>query len=223
MFAPIKAVGPFPRFTRGEYIADLSVHVAGLALAAIGAPLLVVLGFLSGSPAVIVSLQLYVVGLVAMFAFSALYNITQRGRIKELWRRCDQAAIFVMIAGSYSPFALAEIGGPWGIGLFAAVWTLAAVGSAGVFVFARRFEPFMAVGCLMMGWIILIAVGPLSEAVTTRVLILLAIGGVVYSVGVIFHLWEKLPYQNAIWHGFVLTAAALHYVAVFDATIVSRA
>jgi hemolysin III len=160
------------------------------------------------------ALSAYAAGLMAMLACSALYNLTAAGPLKRLFRRFDHAAIFAAIAGTYTPFALVAIGGAWGAGLLAFVWTVASAGIAVELLGLRRPNWLMTAAYLLLGWTILAALGPLSAAVSPAGLTLLATGGVLYSVGVAFHLWRSLPFQNAIWHGFVLAAAACHYAAV---------
>lgn len=221
ILSPTSPPGTYKVHTRAEIIADAAVHGTGLVLAAIGVPLLLVFGFVNAASApVYVTLPLYGAGLLAMLTCSALYNLTPHTvGMKEVFRRCDQAAIFLMIAGTYSPFALNVIGGGWGVTIFAVIWSLAALAAAAVFIFARRFEPFMAVVSLLMGWLILAALKPLVDAATLRVLVLLTVGGVIYTVGVVFHLWEKLPFQNAVWHACVVAAATVHYWAVADAVL----
>jgi hemolysin III len=135
-------------------------------------------------------------------------------KIKEVFRRLDHAAIFFMIAGTYTPFILIKMNDPWGLTLLAVVWTMAAIGIA-IKLFAPRFLEGLTVALyLVQGWAVLAAWQPLMSALPGVVLTLLMIGGVLYTVGVVFHLWDRLPYQNAIWHGFVLTAASVHYAAV---------
>jgi hemolysin III len=119
-----------------------------------------------------------------------------------------------LIAGTYTPFVLIKMNNPWGLGLLAFVWGMAVVGIA-IKLFAPRFlEGLSTAIYLMQGWAVLAAIEPLSSALPGKVLTMLMVGGVLYTVGVVFHLWDRLPYQNAIWHGFVLTAASVHYAAV---------
>lgn len=205
------------RYTRSELIADGVVHVLGLAFglgACIG---LAVVALPDAELLRLATLGVYALGLLAMLGCSALYNnLPGNGRWKELCRRFDHAAIFVMIAGTYTPFALIAIGGAWGIGLFVFVWFVAAAGVVAKLFYPRRFERASVVAYLLLGWTILVAIGPLWEAVSIAGLVLLAVGGALYSLGVVFHVWRRLPYQNAVWHGFVLAAAACHYAAVLS-------
>jgi hemolysin III len=205
----------FPRYTAAERQADAAVHAIGLALGliaciAMGAAVQTRTLHFRG----VVALVLYGIGLMAMLACSALYNLAGDGPRKRLYRRLDHAAIFLMIAGTYTPFAGVVLGGAWGIGLLAVVWVAAAVGIAVELLGLGRHGSFSVAAYLLLGWAIVPALGPLSAAVSPAGLALLATGGILYSVGAAFHVWTSLPYQNVIWHGFVLAAAACHYAAV---------
>jgi hemolysin III len=203
----------FPRYTRGERIADAILHVAGVGMAVIAGAVLLAVA-VPGGAAQIAALSLYVFGVVAGFGFSALYNLVSSPRAKAILRRFDHASIFLMIAGSYTPFAAIVIGGFWGAVLLIAVWIVALGGVALKLGLPGRFERLSIVLYLMLGWAILPAMGPVTEALSDASLVLLLVGGGLYSLGVVFHLWHKLPYHNAIWHAFVLAAAVCHYIAV---------
>lgn len=200
--------------TRGEYIADAIVHLIGLAFGVGACTTLAVLIILDPDLPRMVSLGLYAMGLMAMLGCSALYNLCNHETLKAWFRRLDHAAIFVMIAGSYTPFSLIVIGGNWGIALLSVVWIVAVIGVALKLFWPWRFEKLSIAAYLLMGWTILVAFGPLIEGASPAGLALLVIGGLLYSFGVIFHLWERLPYQNAIWHVFVLAAAVCHFSAI---------
>jgi hemolysin III len=205
----------FPSYTPAERRADAVVHAFGLALGLAGCAALAV----AAAPRAddlprLVALGLYAAGLLAMLACSALYNLAEEPARKRLFRRLDHAAIFLMIAGTYTPFALVAIGGAWGAGLLALVWAVAAGGIAAEALGVRRHGRLAVAAYLLLGWSVLPALGPLAAAVSPSGVALLAAGGALYSVGVVFHLWRSLPFQNAVWHGLVLAAAACHYAAV---------
>jgi hemolysin III len=207
----------FPQYTAPERIADFCIHAIGVIASVIALAALIFIGVESKTPLWIVGLSIYGLALVATFTFSAGYHIVMRPRLKEWMRRLDHAAIFLMIAGTYTPFILIKMNNAWGLGLLAVVWSMAAIGIA-IKLFAPRYlEGISTALYLMQGWAILAAWEPLMTAVSGHVLTLLMIGGVLYTVGVVFHLWERLPFQNAIWHGFVLSAASCHYAAVMVA------
>jgi hemolysin III len=162
----------------------------------------------------VVSLAIYGLALVATFSCSAGYHLIVRPKPKEVFRRLDHAAIFLMIAGTYTPFILIKVNNSWGLALLAVVWAMAAIGIAIKLLAPRFLEGLSTALYLVQGWAVLAAWQPLMSALSGVVLTLLMVGGVLYTVGVVFHLWDRLPYQNAIWHGFVLTAASCHYAAV---------
>lgn len=204
----------FPQYTMRERVADGCIHVIGVTASLVALTVLLVVGVETQATLWIVSLAIYGLALVAMFSCSAAYNLVVRPKLKEVMRRLDHAAIFLMIAGTYTPFILIKMNTPWGLGLLAVVWTMAAIGIS-IKLFAPRFlEGLLTALYLVQGWAVIAAWEPLMSAMPGRVLTLLVIGGVLYTVGVVFHLWERLPYQNAIWHGFVLSAASCHYAAV---------
>jgi hemolysin III len=204
----------FPQYTMRERVADGCVHAIGVTASLVALSVLVFIGVEAKATLWIVSLAIYGLALVAMFSFSAGYHLVVRPKLKEVLRRLDHAAIFLMIAGTYTPFVLIKMNNSWGLGLLAVVWTMAAVGIA-IKLFAPRFlEGLSTALYLVQGWAVIAAWEPLMSALPGRVLTLLTVGGVLYTVGVVFHLWERLPYQNAIWHGFVLSAASCHYAAV---------
>ena len=134
-------------------------------------------------------------------------------------RHCDHSAIFVMIAGTYTPFAVVTIGGGWGVVLLATVWILAIAGITLKILSPRRFDQVSIGFYLLQGWVVIGAIDPLMTAVSARTLAMITVGGILYTIGVIFHLWRRLPYQTAIWHVFVLCAAIFHYAAILDAVI----
>ena len=205
-----------PRSTkRSELIADGVIHAVGTTVAVAGVAILIVLALVrGGSPLTIASLAIYGCGLLAMLSASALYNLTRTPRRKAVLRRLDHAAIFVMIAASYTPFVLVKMDGPWGIGLFAFVWVVAATGVIGKLAAPSLWERLSVPAYLLLGWTVLVALEPLSGALPRAAITLLLAGGVLYSIGVVFHLWRRLPYQNAIWHALVLAGAACHYSAI---------
>ncbi|MBS7809697.1 PAQR family membrane homeostasis protein TrhA [Roseococcus pinisoli] len=195
----------------GARTADACIHVIGVtaALAACVALAAVMRGGFG-----VVPVALYALGLVAMIGCSAAYNLAAEGRGKRLLRRLDHAAIFLMIAGTYSPVALLGIGGAWGWGLAAVVWVGALAGATLKLCRPEGFERLAIAAYLLLGWAGLVAIVPLVAALPGMDLALLGAGGLLYSLGVVAHVSKRLPYQNAIWHGFVLAAAACHFVVV---------
>ena len=204
----------YPQYTIRERVADGCIHLVGVAASLVALIALLIIGVKSQAMLWVVSLTIYGLALVATFSCSAGYHLVVRPKLKEVLRRLDHAAIFLMIAGTYTPFILIKMNTPWGLGLLAVVWTMAAIGIA-IRLFAPRFLDRLSTALyLVQGWAVIAAWEPLMSAMPGRVLTLLMAGGVLYTIGVVFHLWERLPYQNAIWHGFVLSAASCHFAAV---------
>jgi hemolysin III len=199
----------FPIFTAGEHAADRVVHALGVAAAAVAVPLLVAIAANRGV-VTFAGVLVYGLAAVAMLVASALYNIAPPSRYKEILRRVDHSVIFVMIAGTCTPFVLSRLGGAWGMGLLAYVWLVALGGVALKLGFPRRFERVSIVLCLALGW----SMVPMLAALSATALALVAIGGLLYSLGVVFHVSRRLPYHNAIWHSLVLAAASCHYAAI---------
>ncbi|MFO7476849.1 MAG: hemolysin III family protein [Methyloceanibacter sp.] len=212
------SIAAFPRYSFRERVADGCIHILGVTASLVALGALLTIGVQSETTLWAVSLTIYGLALVATFSFSAGYNLVVRPTLKEVLRRFDHAAIFLMIAGTYTPFILIKMNTPWGLGLLAVVWTMAGIGIAIKLLAPRLLEGLSTALYLVQGWAVIAAWEPLMTALPGKALTLLMLGGVLYTVGVVFHLWERLPYQNAIWHGFVLSAAACHFVAVIFVT-----
>lgn len=208
----------FPSYTRSEVIADGVVHVIGITLGLVGLSVLVALAATQLDAAAAAAVLIYGAGMLAVFCFSAAYNLS-RGRFRWLLRRLDHAAIYVKIAATYTPFAAIKMGGGAGLLLLALVWGIAVFGAAAKLVAPAQLVRTSYVLYLAQGWAGVLAFGPMLDALSSTALMLLLAGGVLYTVGVVFHLWEKLPYNNAIWHTCVLTASACHFAAVLDAVV----
>ncbi len=206
----------FPDYTPGERIADGVVHVCGVALSLVAAIILIVVAAGTGDPWVIASVAIYCLGTVAVFVISAAYHLSRPSDLKAVLRRLDHAAIFVKIAGTYTPFALVSLGGVWGALLLASVWSIAAVGVPLKLFAPDRIARIALWLYLVQGWLVIGAIWPLSEALSGPALSLMAIGGALYTAGVIFYITENLKFQNAIWHSFVLAASGFMYAAVLS-------
>lgn len=201
--------------SRAERRADALVHVVGVTLGIAACLALSIVASPNAGFAVLVSLAVYAAGLMAMLGCSAISNTGHDPR-RAFWRRLDHAAIFMMIAGTYTPFAAIAIGGTWGTGLLVFVWTVALAGMALKLLHPGWLETLSIAAYLLLGWTVLVAIDRLIAAVSPRALVLLVAGGILYTVGVTFYRWDGLPYNRAIWHGFVLAAAACQYIAVLD-------
>ena len=200
--------------SRSEYATDAAVHAVGIALGFAGAATLLIVALPRGDATALAAVTIYSAGLLAMWICSGFYNLWRSCRRRELLRCSDQSAIFAMIAGTYTPFSLIYMDGLLSLAMTLIIWLVAALGIALRLLHPDRFERVAVALYLALGWVGLVTFGPLLSSMAPSTLILLAIGGVLYSAGVIFHLWQKLPYQAAIWHAFVLVAATCHYAAV---------
>ena len=210
-----------PEYTHTERLIDGAVHVLGVIMSVVAIAVLLHIVIPSGDAVLISAATMYSVGLVAMFSLSATYNLTIDRKWKEAVRRYDHAAIFIMIAGTYTPFALVGIGGSVGHDLLALVWLVAIIGVLLKMFWPRRFERASLLLYLALGWIGLVAVNSIIAALPISSLVLLGLGGILYTVGIMFHVWTRLPYHNAIWHTFVLVAAGCHYLSVLETILAS--
>jgi hemolysin III len=197
-----------------EKWADGIVHGVGIVAAISGGSVLMTLSLLHhGGAGLAAATLLYTLCLIAMLAFSAIYNLTHPSRARPFLRRLDEAGIFLMIAGSYTPFTTQRMDGAWAISMTTLVWVLALAGVAGKLLTSRLPDWVWTVGYVAFGWVALIALRPLIQGVPVAALVLLIAGGLIYTTGaLIFH--SRLPYRRAIWHGFVVTAAGAHYAAI---------
>ena len=209
------------RPSRAELLADDAVHVLGLVAGISAAATLLVIVALRGQAIEITASVVYAGGLLAMLGCSAAYNMARNSRFRAVLRRFDHAAIFAMIAGTYTPFTLLRLDASWAAGLMTTIWSIAGLGIAGKLAKLRWLEPLSIPLYLALGWTVLVAIEPFRQAHGTQTLVLLTIGGGLYTVGVLFHIWERLPFQNAVWHSFVLAAAGVHYAALITGVILS--
>lgn len=207
-------------YSRGERIADGVIHAAGISIGLVAVIALMAAAIRSLPFLTTASLAIYGAALLAMLGFSAAYHLLPVPNWKSLLRRLDHAAIFLKIAGTYTPFALIKMGGVVGYTLLIVVWSVALLGAAGKLLLKSSWKGVDIALYLALGWAGIAALQPLSASVTPSVLALLAIGGGLYSIGVIFHVWESLKYQNAIWHAFVLAGTCCHFGAVTTAVFV---
>jgi hemolysin III len=200
--------------TYGEYLADAIIHVLGVATVLIGATALIVWASITAPWTHLPPLSIYAAGLIACFSLSAAYNMTLHSDLRALLRRFDHAAIFLMIAGTYTPVALIGIGGTWGVALTIAAWSIAVIGIILKLGFFHSLPRLGFVLYLAQGWLALAAIAPMLRSLSPTALILVGLGGIIFTLGTLFHHRDDWPYNRAIWHALVLAAAALHYSAV---------
>ena len=189
-------------------------HLAGTGLALAGAVFLIVLGALSGDVWKIISFSIYSATLVLMYGFSTIYHAT-RGKVKDFFRTADYNSIYLLIAGSYTPFTLVTLHGPWGWSLFGVEWGLAAIGILQEYWLGKRTRTLSLVIYILMGWVALVAVVPMVRVLGWSGFAWVAAGGLVYTVGIIFYLYDhRFIHWHGIWHLFVMAGSALHYYAI---------
>lgn len=200
--------------------ADLIVHGVGLVFALFGGGVALGLAVSHGLMGMVAAVTVYVLGIIAMLAFSTAYNFA-RPDWQPFLRRLDHAGIFLMIAASYTPFTTQVLSGGWAIGMSLAVWSLAGIGIAGKLFLPGIGKGFWVALYLILGWLIVIAIVPMVREVPLAATILLVIGGVIYSVGTLFYMMKRLKFRRAIWHGHVVAGAALHYSAVLVGVVLA--
>lgn len=209
-------------YSLAEIIVDAAVHIFGLVVAIAAGSILLAFALLHTAPEAFPALVVYVATLIVVLGVSLAYNMSPASPVKRYLARLDQAAIFLFIAGSYTPF-LAVLGGtPTGVIMMSLVWGASLVGVALKLIVPQRFGRVAILLYLAIGWSGVLVFQSLGQALPATTLWLLLAGGVTYSAGIIFHLWEKLRFQNALWHVFVVAGASLHLWAVIDCMVVAR-
>lgn len=198
-------------YTKAENRIDFAIHALGF-LAATGASVWLLLNI--SSAIVLATVSVYCMALLGLIVCSAAYHFTPHGVLKEILSRVEHGAIFVMIAATYTPFAVNRLGYPVGSIILVSIWSLAAAGIAIKLFTPSRFDGLRIPLYLVMGWLIVTVMQPLSASVAAMDFWLLIIGGVLYTIGVVFHVFERLPFHREIWHVFVLSAAGLHFSAI---------
>lgn len=197
----------------GERLNSLT-HLAGTVLALIAAPVLVVLAARSGDAWNIAACTIYSAALLLLYGASTIYH-SVRGRAKVILRKLDHCSIYLLIAGTYTPFALVTLRGPWGWSLFGAAWGLAAIGIAQEFVFGKGARRLSILIYFVMGWMSVFALRPLAAGLGEPGLAWLLAGGLLYTGGIVFYLLdERVRHFHGVWHLFVLAGSAAHFIAI---------
>ena len=205
--------------SRLEKLVDGWVHGVALGVFTLAVFAALGLAIWQGGLGMASAVAVYAICVLTMIGCSMAYNLAENSKRKSLLRRFDHAAIFLMIAGTYTPFTAIRFDGAWAISMTTIIWVLALVGAAGKLFFPRVGKNIWIVFYVVMGWLVVAATGPLIEDVPLAGVILLLIGGILYTVGIPFYVWEKLPFRRAIWHGFVMAAAGVHYAAVLTGVV----
>lgn len=201
-------------FTLGEEIAHSITHGLGVVLSIAGLVVLVVLAALYGTVWHVVSFTIFGASLVILYTASTLYHSIQIPRLRRILRIIDHASIFLLIAGTYTPFLLTALRGPWGWSLFGVVWGIALVGIFYKIFFIGKWEVISTLAYVGMGWLCVLTFKQMLATLPPPAITWLVAGGVVYTIGVLFYAIKKIPYNHAIWHLFVLGGSICHYFAV---------
>lgn len=209
-------------YSKQEELVNRYTHGIGAIASFVAAIAVIVLASRQHDSYRLVSACIYGVSMVTFYCLSTAYHTVSTPSVRYLFRILDHASIYLMIAGSYTPFALVTLRGPWGWSLFGTVWGLGTVGAVVKIYTTHRLRFIGPLLYIALGWIVVIALKPLVAALPAGGMLLLFAGGVAYTVGVIFYLWDRLPFNHAIWHLFVLTGSACHFCAIFKYVIPNR-
>ncbi|MFO7555261.1 MAG: hemolysin III family protein [Desulfobacterales bacterium] len=211
----MNAYNSIPNYSLREDFASSMIHGAGFILAIIGMCLLIAYASIYGNAWHVVSCSIYGSTLVLLYTASTLYHSIRLAKARKVLRVLDHSTIFLLIAGTYTPFTLVNLRGPWGWSLFGVIWALAVIGilfqTTGFLKGAKVSVAFY----VAMGWVVVVAIKPMLSLVDTGGLVLLLLGGVAYTTGVVFYVWRRMPYNHAIWHVFVVAGSTLHFFAIF--------
>ena len=203
-----------PRYSFGEEIAHSLTHGIGAVLSIAGLVILVTFAAMRGNAWHVVSSAIFGATLIFLYTASTLYHSITHPDAKKVLRVLDHSAIFLLIAGTYTPFTLVTLRGGWGWTLFVLIWGLALVGIVYKITASKRFRLLSVLLYLGMGWLVLVAIKPMVTSVAVPGLVLLLAGGLFYTLGLIFFVWKQLPYSHAVWHLFVLAGSVCHFFAV---------
>lgn len=201
-------------FTKREEIANAIIHGIGALLSVAALVILIVFSAMQGTAWHIVSFTLFGATMVILYVSSTLVHGFPAGRAKDVFEVLDHSSIYFFIAGTYTPFLFIAVKGPLGWTLFGVVWGIAIAGTVFKAFFVKRFLHTSTLLYVVMGWLLVFAWNPLLTNVSTEGLVLLAVGGVLYTFGAVFYVWRGFTYHHAVWHVFVLAASILHFFAV---------
>ncbi|MFP6581238.1 MAG: hemolysin III family protein [Candidatus Hydrogenedentota bacterium] len=202
-------------YTASEEMANIITHGIGVLLSIVALWLMVVYALRDFDATHVIAVSIFGGTLILLYLMSTLYHSFRDPELKQLFRVLDHSSIYLLIAGSYTPFTLVYLEGAWAWIVMSITWTLAVSGVVFKIFFIKRFHLLSTAMYVAMGWTVLIAIKPLIEATPTGAMVWLTVGGLLYTGGVVFYLWNKLPYNHAIWHLFVMGGSFSHFCAVF--------
>lgn len=209
-----KAFKALPRYSLGEEVANAVTHGIGVLLSVAGLTMLIVLSALFGNGWHLASAIIYGIALVLLYSASTIYHSFQAPQVKKVLRVIDHSSIYLLIAGTYTPFTLVTLSDAGGIVLFGVVWGIALIGIVVESFWIHRPKWISLLGYFAMGWLIMLKINPLIENLGTTGIWLLIAGGITYMIGTIFYVLKKIPYMHAIWHVFVLAGSIIHFLAI---------
>lgn len=210
-----KSEKAYRQLTSGEEIINSITHGIGALLSIAALIVLIMVAGKQGDIWHLVSFSIYGCTLILLYLSSTLYHSFSKPKIKNLFARFDHVSIFLLIAGTYTPILLISVRGVWGWTLFAIIWTIAIVGAVIRSIYLHRFRKLMVAIYLIMGWMFVLAGRQIYLNLPTTSLLFLVLGGIAYSVGVVFYMWRNLPYGHGIWHLFVLAGSILHFFSIY--------
>jgi hemolysin III len=201
-------------FTRGEEIANAITHGIGAVLSIVGLTLLIVLSSLEGTPWHVISFTIYGVTMLLLYVSSTLVHSFPEGKVKDLFEIFDHSSIYLFIAGTYTPFLFIAVKGTTGWTLFGIVWGIALTGIVFKAFFVKKFLFISTILYVIMGWMIVFAWDSLTQNIAHQGIVLLVVGGVLYTIGAVFYVWRGFRFHHMIWHMFVLGGTVLHFLAI---------
>lgn len=205
----------YRKLSVGEEIINSITHGLGALLSIVALVVLIIIAGRNNDIRQLISFSIYGSTLIILYLSSTLYHSFTGPKLKNLFARFDHVSIFLLIAGTYTPILLISIRGIWGWTLLIIIWTVALIGAVIRSIYLHRFRKLMVAIYLLMGWMFVLAGKQIYLNLATESLVFLLLGGIAYSVGVVFYLWRKLPYSHGIWHLFVLAGSILHFFAIY--------
>ena len=203
------------RYSRREEYANIATHAVGVLLSIVALVLMVVFAAENGDPYFIVAVSIFGATLILLYLMSTLYHSFRHPKVKHVFRVFDHSCIYLLIAGSYTPFTLVSMRGGWGWTLFGITWGLALCGIVFKIFFTKRFNILSTLMYIALGWLVVVAAKPIITSVPTGGIVWLFAGGMLYTSGVVFYVWRRVPYHHAIWHLFVMAGSFCHFLAVY--------
>lgn len=210
------------KYTKSEELFNAVTHGIGIFLSVVGISVLIPFAAIYGDAWKIVSSSIYGASLIALYSASTLYHSFKSEKLKKIFNMFDHISIYFLIAGTYTPFLIVNMRGAWGWVLFGIIWGSAIVGTILKLIYGNRFRKISTILYLCMGWAVVIALKPLVTNTEPIGLLLLLIGGLSFSFGVIFYKWKSLPYNHGIWHIFVLLGTICHFFAVLFFVVLDK-